>query len=71
MALALAQSRQSDVRSWRCAQPTAAEATASVAVVGKMPSILRAAAICHRMMHVAGRRDKERDKLICGEKQQQ
>ena len=33
------------LRSWRCTQPRAAKATAGVAVVGKMTSIPRAAAI--------------------------
>ena len=33
------------LRSWRCTQPRAATATAGVAVVGKMASITRAAAV--------------------------
>ena len=33
------------LRSWRCTQPRAAKATAGVAVVGKMASITRAAAV--------------------------
>ena len=33
------------IRSWRCTQPRAATATAGVAVVGKMASITRAAAV--------------------------
>ena len=33
------------LRSWRCTQPIAAKATAGVAVVGKMASIPRAAAV--------------------------
>ena len=43
VALGLAESRQSCW--WRCTQPRAAKATAGVAVVGKMASITRAAAV--------------------------
>ena len=43
--------------SWRCTQPRAAKATASVAAVGKMSSIARAAAICLFMIHATGGRD--------------
>ena len=35
----------SKLRSWRCTQPKAAKATAGVAVVGKIASITRAAAV--------------------------
>ena len=37
--------KPSRLRSWRCTQPRAAKATAGVAVVGKMASITRAAAV--------------------------
>ena len=33
------------LRSWRCTQPRGAKATAGVAIVGKMASIPRAAAV--------------------------
>ena len=37
------------LRSWRCTQPKAAKATVGVAIVGKMASITRAAAVtCDR-----------------------
>ena len=42
---------------WRCIQPITAKATASVAVVGKMSSIPRAAAIFPHAIHAAGGRD--------------
>ena len=47
----------SKLRSWRCTQPRAAKAAASLAVVAKMSSIPRAAANCYRMIHTAGGRD--------------
>ena len=37
--------KPSRLRSWRCTQPRAAKATAGIAVVGKMASITRAAAV--------------------------
>ena len=43
--------------SCRCIRPRVAKAPASVAVGRKLPSIPRAAAVCHRRINTAGGRD--------------
>ena len=60
VALGLAESRQTKLRSWRCTQPRASNATAGVAVVGKMASIPRAAAVVRYTLLADGARNAPR-----------
>ena len=48
------------IRSWRCTQRRAATATAGVAVVGKMASITRAAAVACYTLQASGARSAPR-----------
>ena len=48
------------LRSWRCTQPRAVKATAGVAVLGKITTILRAAAIVRYTMLASGARNAPR-----------